>query len=296
TPGWSPIQGEFWRKGGIAPGFRHIDVLPTLTRRAEQEISEHGENHRERPLFLYLALPSPHTPWVPTEEFAGRSEVPLYGDFVMQVDATVGRVLKALDEARLSENTLVLFSSDNGPVWYEADEEKYGHCSAGIYRGMKGDAWEGGHRMPLLARWPGRITPGRVTKQLACLTDLMATCAAIVGHELPEDAGEDSFDLSPVLLGEADETQPVRETLIVNSTGNFMTVRRGQWKLIPFRGSGGFSKPKVIRDVPPGEPQGQLYNLADDPAETNNLYDAHPEIVAELNELLQRTRDEGRSR
>jgi arylsulfatase A-like enzyme len=267
-----------------------------LTRRTEQEIGEHGSAHRERPLFLYLALPSPHTPWVPTDEFAGRSQVPLYGDFVMQVDATVGRVLKALDDARLSENTLVLFSSDNGPVWYETDEEKYGHRSTSIYRGMKGDAWEGGHRMPLLARWPGRIEPGRVTNQLACLTDVMATCAGIVGQELPEHAGEDSFDLSPVLLGEADEAQPIRETLIVNSTGNFMTVRRGQWKLIPFRGSGGFSQPKVIRDIPAGEPRGQLYNLADDPAETHNLYDAHPEIVAELTELLQRSRDEGRSR
>jgi arylsulfatase A-like enzyme len=196
----------------------------------------------------------------------------------------------------MAKDTLVFFSSDNGPVWYESDEEKYGHRSTSIYRGMKGDAWEGGHRMPLLARWPGHIQSGTVTNQLACLTDIMATCAQIVGHNLPENAGEDSFDLSPVLLGQAESVPPIRETLIVNSTGDFMAVRRGDWKLIPFRGSGGFSKPKVIRDVPADEPQGQLYNLADDPAESKNLYDEHPEIVAELRELLEQSRQTGRSR
>jgi arylsulfatase A-like enzyme len=296
TPGWSPIQGAFWRGGGIAPGFRHIEVLPALTRRTEQEIRNHHNDHPGQPLFLYLALTAPHTPWLPTDEFAGRSQVPLYGDFVMQVDATIGRVMAALDQAQMTRDTLLVFSSDNGPVWYEADEQQYGHRATGIYRGMKGDAWEGGHRMPLLVRWPGRIAAGRVTSQLACLTDLLATCAALVGHELPADAGEDSLDLSPVLLGQVSDGQPVRKTLIVNSTGDFMAVRQGDWKLIPFRGSGGFSKPKVIRDVPAGEPLGQLYNLADDPAETNNLYDQHPEIVAELTALLERARRDGRTR
>ena len=296
TKGWSPIQGEFWRAGGLAPGFKHIEVLPTLTERAEQEILTHGKSHRERPLFLYFALPAPHTPWVPTTEFAGRSKVPLYGDFVMQVDATVGRILAALDEAKMAENTLVVFTSDNGPVWYEEDEAKYMHRAAGIYRGMKGDAWEGGHRMPFVMRWPARIKAGGVTNQLACHADLFATCAALVGHPLPEDAAEDSIDLSRVLSGTADEAAPLRESLIVNSTGDLLTVRRGSWKLIPFRGSGGFSKPKIIRDIPRGEPQGQLYDLATDPAETKNLYDEYPEVVTELTNLLDKSRKSGRTR
>ncbi|MBC8354680.1 MAG: arylsulfatase [Planctomycetes bacterium] len=296
TKGWSPIQGEFWRAGGLAPGFKHVDVLPTLTARAEKEILAHGKSNADKPLFLYLALPAPHTPWVPTKEFAGRSKVPLYGDFVMQVDATVGRVLAALDEAKMTEDTLVVFTSDNGPVWYEEDEVKYGHRATSIYRGMKGDAWEGGHRMPFVVRWPARINAGRVTNQLACHTDLFSTCASIVGHDLPEDAAEDSIDLSGVLTGEADESKRLRETLIVNSTGAFLTVRSGSWKLIPFRGSGGFSKPRVIRDVPRGEPKGQLYDLAADPAETKNLYDEHPEIVKELTTLTNESRKSGRTR
>ncbi|MEX0818683.1 MAG: arylsulfatase [Pirellulaceae bacterium] len=296
TEGWSPIQGEFWRAGGLVPGFKHVDVLPTLTERAEAEIAKHGKLHSDTPFFLYLALPAPHTPWVPTAEFAGRSQVPLYGDFVMQVDATVGRVLAALDDAKMADNTLVIFTSDNGPVWYEEDEAKYGHRATSLYRGMKGDAWEGGHRMPLVVRWPRAIKAGRVTNQLACHTDLMATCAALIRHELPEDAAEDSIDLSQVLSGEADEAKLLRNSLIVNSTGDLVTVRSGSWKLIPFRGSGGFSKPKIIRDVPPGEPRGQLYDLATDPAEANNLYNERPEIVAELTALLAESRESGRTR
>ncbi|MCB9874966.1 MAG: arylsulfatase [Planctomycetaceae bacterium] len=296
TAGWSPIQGEFWRAGGLAPGFKHIEVLPTLTERAEKEILNHGKSHAGKPLFLYLALPAPHTPWVPTAEFAGRSRVPLYGDFVMQVDATVGRVLAALDKAKMAENTLVVYTSDNGPVWYEEDEAKYGHRSTGIYRGMKGDAWEGGHRMPFVVRWPAQIEAGWVTNQVACHTDLFATCAAIVGHELPEDAAEDSIDLLRVLNGQADESESLRQSLIVNSTGDLLTVRSGSWKLIPFRGSGGFSKPKIIRDVPADEPKGQLYDLATDPSESKNLYDERPEIVAELTSLLEASRKSGRTR
>ena len=214
----------------------------------------------------------------------------------MQVDATVGRVLAALDKAKMAENTLVVYTSDNGPVWYEEDEAKYGHRSTGIYRGMKGDAWEGGHRMPFVVRWPAQIEAGWVTNQVACHTDLFATCAAIVGHELPEDAAEDSIDLLRVLNGQADESESLRQSLIVNSTGDLLTVRSGSWKLIPFRGSGGFSKPKIIRDVPADEPKGQLYDLATDPSESKNLYDERPEIVAELTSLLEASRKSGRTR
>lgn len=294
SAGWSPIQGAFWRKGGVAPGFRHIDVLPQLTARAEKEIEDHHFEHGEDPLFLYMPLPAPHTPWLPTQEFQGTSDVPLYGDFVSQVDATVGRILKALDATGMADNTIVIFTSDNGPVWYDEDEQKYSHKSVADWRGMKGDAWEGGHRMPFVVRWPGKVAPGSVSDQLICLTDIFATCASVVGHELPEDAGEDSIDFSATLQGKQN-VRP-RDTLVVNSTGNYMMVRKDNWKLIPFRGSGGFSKPKVIRNVPAGEPQGQLYDLAADPSETNNLYQANAEKVKELSELLRANVADGRSR
>lgn len=296
TEGWSPIQGAFWRAGGLAPGFKHVECLPTLTERAEREILTHGKSHSDKPLFLYLALPAPHTPWVPTPEFAGKSKVPLYGDFVMQVDATVGRVLAALDKANMAADTLVVYTSDNGPVWYEEDEAKYGHRCTSIYRGMKGDAWEGGHRMPFVMRWPARIIGGQTMNQLACHTDLFATCASIVGHKLPKDAAEDSFDLSSIITGDENEASQRRETLILNSTGDLLNIRKGPWKLIPFRGSGGFSKPKLIREIPDGEPQGQLYNLADDPSETKNLYAERPEIVKQLKALVDQSRTSGRTR
>lgn len=304
TPGWSPIQGEFWRAGGMAPGFQHLEVLPTLTKRAEQEIFDHHLKHGEQPLFMYMPLPAPHTPWVPTPEFVGKSAVPLYGDFVQQVDATVGRILKALEETGMRENTLLIFSSDNGPVWYAADEVKYEHRATSRYRGMKGDAWEGGHRMPLVMRWPEQCNAGQVSDRLVCLTDVFATCAAIVGHALPENAAEDSFDISNLVqnkhanpsVTKPKQVVPQRTDLIVNSTGKFLMVRDGEWKLIPFRGSGGFSVPKHVTNVPAGEPQGQLYNLRVDPYETNNVYSQQPEVVAKLTKRLADLQANGRSR
>ena len=293
TPGWSRIQGEFWRAGGIAPGFKHVEVLPVLTARAEKEIHDHHFEHGDKPLFLYMALPAPHTPWVPTREFAGKSDVPLYGDFVQQVDATVGLIQKALEETGMSRDTLFIFTSDNGPVWYEEDEEKYGHKSTSEYRGMKGDAWEGGHRMPFLLSWPNKAAKGVASDQLICHTDIFATCAKIVGHELPNDAAEDSVDFSDALL-KRDFTSH-RQTLVVNSTQDFMMVRQGNMKLIPFRGSGGFSKPKHIKNLAANEAQGQLYNLESDPSETKNLYQDQPDDVAKLTELLERIKT-GRTR
>ena len=287
SAGWTNIQGAFWRAGGIAPDFQHVDVLPRLTTRAVQEISTHA-TQSDAPLFLYLALPAPHTPWLPTKEFAGGSEVPLYGDFVRQVDDTVQQVVAALDAAGMTRNTLLLFTSDNGPVWYADDEARYGHRSTGPWRGMKGDAWEGGHRLPLLVQWPQRIHGGQVCEQLVCLTDVFATCANIVGHRIPAGAAEDSFDLTP-LLADPKGASPRRE-LVVNSTQNFFMVRRDHWKLIPFIGSGGFSKPKHVTKIAAGEPKGQLYNLRLDPGETTNVYQQHPDIVDQLERRLTEVR------
>ncbi len=281
TEGWSPIQGAFWRAGGIGPGFRHEEVLPKLEQEAVRVIEDHGRRGGAIPLFLYVAFPAPHTPWLPIEQFRDKSDVGLYGDFVMQVDHTVGKILNALDRAGLSGDTLVIYTSDNGPVWYEVDVQRFAHDSAGQLRGMKGDAWEAGHRVPFLARWPGRIESGSVSSQLLCLTDMMATFAAIAGLPAP-DSARDSLNLLPAFEGRAET--PIRETLILKE--NATVVRQGEWKLIAHLGSGGFSDPRRVEPEATG-PSGQLYNLADDPSETTNLWLARPDIVARLSALLE---------
>jgi arylsulfatase A len=283
SEGWSPIQGSFWRAGGIAPGLELKDVLPRFTKEAIEVIRDHigNDDHKDKPLMLYVAYPAPHTPWLPSQEFDGKSGAGMYGDFLMMVDAQIGMVLDALDEAGMSENTLLVFSSDNGPVWYDIDTKRLGHDSSGGLRGMKADAWEAGHRMPFIVRWPGKVKKGSVSDQTICFTDLLATCAAVTNVDLPAGAGPDSYSFLPVLKGEQLDEQPIRPSIVMQSGSGFMLIRSGEWKLINKLGSGGFSEPRRI-EPGPGDPEGQLYNLADDPGETNNVYSENPEIVARL--------------
>lgn len=295
SEGWSPVQGAFWRAGGIAPDLKLEDVLPRFTDEAIRVIGEHEKSGGDRPLMLYLAYPAPHTPWLPSQEFVGRSGAGMYGDFAMMVDAMIGRVLAALDDAGMAENTLLICTSDNGPVWYDRDVERFGHDSAGGLRGMKGDAWEAGHRMPLIVRWPGKVKAGSNTAQTICFTDVLATLAEIVGQPIPEGQATDSFSFLNVLLGEQPEDQPVRGPVVVPSCRGMMTIRSGPWKLIAGLGSGGFLHPKR-GDRKPRGPQGQLYNLADDPGETQNLYQQRPDIVRRLEEELARIRQSGQRR
>ena len=165
SEGWSPIQGSFWRAGGIAPGLELKDVLPQFTDEAIKVIEEHsrGSVYKGQPLMLYLAYPAPHTPWLPSPEFEGKSGAGMYGDFMQMVDAQIGMVIDAMERTGMSENTLLVFSSDNGPVWYDVDTQRYGHDSSGGLRGMKADAWEAGHRMPFIVRWPGRVKQGSIS-------------------------------------------------------------------------------------------------------------------------------------
>ena len=197
--GWSPIQGAFWRAGGIALALRLSDVLPRLTDEA-MSVIENRHGARE-PLMLYLAYPAPHTPWLPSPAFAGKSGAGLYGDFLMMVDHEIGRVLAALNSAGMLENTLLVFASENGPVWYPADTARFGHDSAGGLRGMKADAWEAGHRMPFIVRWPGTVGAGSVSDQTISFTDVLATLTDVVGRDLPAGAGPDSFSFLPALKG-----------------------------------------------------------------------------------------------
>ncbi len=294
SDGWSPIQGAFWRSGGIAPGLKLVDVLPTFTDKAVQVLQDHHQRSPKQPVFLYLAYPAPHTPWLPTKEFRGRSGAGMYGDFTVMVDHMVGRVLKTLDDLQMANNTLVIFTSDNGPVWYDADVQRLGHDSAGPWRGMKGDAWEAGHRMPFVVRWPGKVTPGTVSEETICHTDLFATCADVIGADLPDDAGEDSFSILPTLMGEKND-RPLRPATVTVSARGVLAIRQGPWKLITGLGSGGFSQPSRVKPEP-GGPRGQLYHLSNDPGETTNLWSEQPEVVDRLTKLLQQYKNNGRSR
>lgn len=285
------FDGVFWREGPAAPGFRHRDVLPELTRRAEQFIQSQTA---ERPFFLYFALTSPHTPWVPTDEFRGTTELGEYGDFVTQTDAAVGRVLAALESGKLADNTLIIFTSDNGAIPLPPKFAASGHKPNGPWRGQKADIWEAGHRVPYLVRWPGHTPAGATCSETICHTDILATLAALVEQKLPDDAAEDSFNLLPVFLGKQPD-RPIREATVHHSGDGLFAIRLGKWKAIFHLGSGGFSQPKTEQPVPDG-PTGQLYNLYADPGETQNLWPESPDVVARLTRLLTRYQMEGRSR
>ncbi len=275
--------GGFWREGGIAPGFRHDEVLQTITGKAVDRLREMAPE--EKPFFLYFPLTAPHTPWLPSSEFRDKSSAGYYGDFCMQVDYCVGQVLSALEEAAGNEETLVIFTSDNGSHWPVSDIEKYGHRANLDYRGQKADIWEGGHRVPFITRWQGKITPGRRVDEMLCLTDIYSTLAALTRQETGVSEAEDSYNFLPVLEG-VELDVPVRESIVHHSVDGVFAIRKGDWKLIQNLGSGGFTAPKKIEPVE-GGPQGQLYNLKDDPSEANNLWLEKPEIVEELTKLLE---------
>jgi len=294
--GASPIQGAFWREGGIAPDLKLGDVLPRLTDEAisviEKRRGAEKPSGAEKPLMLYLAYTAPHTPWLPSPAFMGKSGAGVYGDFLMMVDHEIGRVLAALESARMLDNTLLVFASDNGPVWYPADVARFGHASAGGLRGMKADAWEAGHRMPFIVRWPGTVRAGSVCDQTMSFTDVLATMADVVGKALPAGAGPDSFSVLPALKGGTFQRAPV---VMQSGSSGLMTIRSGRWKLIEGLGSGGFSQPSRITPGP-GDPAGQLYDLAADPAETTNRFAGEPEVVERLRAEMRRIVAAGRSR
>ena len=292
TPGSKEPRGVFWRAGDQAPRFRFDEVLPTVTRKAIEYIEERAK-HPTQPFFLYLPFTAPHTPWLPLAEYQGKSKAGIYGDFVAEVDAMLGRVTSALERAGLAKNTLFIFTSDNGADWKIEDEARYAHRANADWRGEKADIWEAGHRIPFLVRWPGYIRPGSVNKELGSLTDLMATVAAITGLPLPEHAAEDSFNLLPAFLEK--NNKPIRDSVILHSIEGVFAIRRGNWKLEQGLGSGGFSAPRTA-EAAPGGPKGQLYDLEADPGELHNLYQAKPDVVDSLATLLERFQQQGYTR
>ena len=293
--------GGFWRAGAIAPGFRHEDVLVRVGERAVFEIEAHARGNDGKPLFLYLPLPAPHTPWMPVEEVRGASGAGDYGDFVVQVDGLVGSVMAALERGGLAADTLLIFTSDNGAHWLESDIERYGHLANGNWRGQKADIHEGGHRVPFVVRWPAQMRArgieGSRRDDLLCLTDIFATIAEVVGLSMPDAAAEDSFSQLGAILA-VEGTQEPRQNIVHHSLSGLFAIRQGRWKLILGRGSGGFTAPRRIdpKKLAAGEPHGQLYDLVSDPGESRNLYNDHPAVVERLTELLEKLRKDRRSR
>ena len=284
-------RGVFWREGKMSPGFDFYHVLPTFVDSACNYILEKAKE--EEPFFLYLPLPAPHTPWVPTGEYENKSTAGRYGDFVNMVDNQIGRVMQTVEASGIDNNTLIIVTSDNGSDWRPSDIEEHKHRANYIYKGRKADIYEAGHRIPFIARWIGTIPEGSHSDDVMGTTDLLATLSGILDKPLLENVGEDSYNLWPAFIGEASE--PIREATVHHSLDGFFSIRKGKWKFTPHLGSGGFSIPKKI--IPEeGEAPGTLYDLENDPQEKNNLYLQHPEIVEELILLLEQYKNQGYSR
>lgn len=281
---------RFWRKGPTAPDFDHEQVLPELVNKALSWIDEWAG----QPFFIYFPLPAPHTPILPTAEFKGKSGIGDYGDFVLMCDDVVGQIRRKLEELGLTDNTILIFTSDNGcsPMADFQELASHGHHPSYVFRGYKADIYEGGHRIPLVVSWPDKIKPGSKSNQPICLVDLMATLAQIVGISLPDNAGEDSVSNLPIWLGTADK--PIRDAVVHHSINGSFSIRKGKWKLELCPGSGGWSEPRPGEESPDA-PRVQLYDLDDDISERRNRADEYPQLVAEMTRLLIRYIADGRS-
>ena len=289
------------RPGVVAPGFDLEEVDLVFLDKSREFLKQHAGEKPDQPFFLFHSCQAVHLPSFPADAFKGKTEAGPHGDFIFELDYVVGELMKTLGQLGLTDNTLVMFSSDNGPEvpTVIAMRRDHRHDGARPWRGMKRDQWEGGHRVPLIARWPGHIAAGTSSDQTVCLTDLMATCAAVVDAKLPNDAAEDAYDFLPVLLGRRGD-KAVRHYTLHQTISLALAIRRGPWKYLDHKGSGGNNynsghlRPFALADTAPEAP-GQLYNLEFDPGETNNLYFKHPEIVNELKSQLDEYNESGRS-
>lgn len=287
-------RGKLWfREGPIAPDLHPETVLPTLEQKAVEFIERNATT--ESPFFLYLPLNAPHTPILPTIEFRGRSGTNEYGDFCLQVDSVVGRVMDALERTGVADNTILVFTSDNGcSPQADFDElAQFDHNPSYVFRGHKADIYEGGHRIPLLVRWPRTIAAGSVSDETVCLSDLFATCADILKTPPPSDAAEDSVSNLPAWRGEPLDA-PLRETTVHTSVNGSLSIRKGRWKLEMCPGSGGWSYPRNDAECK-GLPPRQLYDLDGDIAETTNVIEQHPDVARDLEARLTTIIERGRS-
>ncbi len=285
----------WWRKGHTGADFDHYDVTPNFFRRSIEFIET--EARTPDPFFLYLALPSPHTPILPTEKYLGKSKLNPYADFIMLIDDWIGALQHTIKEQGIEQNTLFIFTTDNGcsPEADFALLDSLGHHPSYVFRGHKADIYEGGHRVPFIAKWPAAIQPGIISEEIICHTDLLATCAEIINVRLNDNEGEDSYSILPVLKG-LKLKNPIREATVHHSIDGSFAIRKGNWKLILCPGSGGWSVPRPDDpEANEGLPGYQLYNLKNDPGEKENLLASHPDVVQDLKSLLTKYIEEGRS-
>jgi arylsulfatase A-like enzyme len=297
---------NFWRDGPTGSDFFHTDVLPTLTRRATDWIravpteqsatSKDPSAHRDpsAPFFLYVPLPAPHTPILPTAPFRGTSGTNSYGDFCLMVDWVVGEIARSVEETGQLENTIIVFTSDNGCSPNAGFEElsAIGHYPSYHFRGHKADIYDGGHRIPLVIQWPRTIPAGTTSDQIVCLGDFFATIADHLGDQLPDNCAEDSVSNLPIWRGT--DTRDVREAIVHHSINGSFSIRQGRWKLEFCPGSGGWSDPKPGEE-PADAPPVQLYDMLSDVGEQENVQHLHPDVVSALTELMTRYVREGRS-
>lgn len=298
-----PNHGGKWLwdndEGWMAPDFDFINADMIFYRKTMDFIESHRENHADKPFLAVFSTQIAHAPVLPAPEFLGKTESGARSDFIFQLDALTGRVLDRLSELGIDEETLVIFNADNGAevmhtVWMRED---HNHDASGGWRGMKRDGWEGGHRVPFIARWPGSIPAGQVTSQMTSTTDIFATLASIAGYSLPDDAAVDSFDMLPVLLGVQNENVPVRPHMITQSFRGQFQLRAGDWKYLAHTGSGGNNYQRgaiaqyALPDSQPDAPA-QLYHLGIDPGERNNLFFTHLSKRMEMQQLLEKVTTE----
>ena len=292
------------RPGMIAPGYSMEEIDLQFMEKSLSFLEEHSKKRKGSPFFLFHSAQAVHLPSFPADQFKGKTKAGPHGDFIFELDYIVGKLMAALDKHGFTDNTLVIFSSDNGPEvpTVLSMRQDYKHDGARPWRGVKRDNWEGGHRVPFIARWPGKIKPGTRSSQTLSLTDLMATFAAITNVKLPQEAGEDSVNMLPALIG-SDEGKSIRKYTLHQTISLALAIRRGPWKYLDHKGSGGNNYDRAGRwgmkkyIVPEKEPEapGQLYNLDTDPGETNNLYFKRSEIVKELKNKLEEFKKSGRS-
>ncbi|MEO9475971.1 MAG: arylsulfatase [Cyclobacteriaceae bacterium] len=285
----------FWRKGLTADDFDHTNVLQDLTDRAVRYIDQ--KSKEQKPFFLYFPLPAPHTPILPTTQFLGKSNTNMYGDFVMQVDDVVRQIRETLQKQGIAENTLIVFTSDNGcsPKADFDELARVKHDPSYQFRGMKSDIYEGGHRVPFIVEWPAKALKNVQSDKTICTTDFFATCAELTGYKLKDTEGEDSYSMLPLITGQNDAD--IRKYTIHHSIDGSFAIRQGDWKLNFCEGSGGWSYPSG-RDIKKEKLQlsaVQLYNLKEDIGETNNLVDEYPDKMIELKEALKEIILNGRS-
>jgi len=286
-------RGVWWRNGEMSKSFKIEDCLDNIVDEGVTFIENHVKSNQEKPFMLYLPLTGPHTPWMPNNSFKNTTDLGVYGDFIAQIDHTVYRINEVLERLNINENTMVIFASDNGAAWEETDNQLYGHLSSGQWRGQKGDAWEGGHHVPLFIKWPAKIKKPQTYHHTTSLIDILATLAEMTGQEIDQRFAEDSFSFYKVINGKW--TKPIRDHLIYISSSGKLAITKGNWKYIDCLGSGGFTFPSRLKPSA-NSPKGQLYNVKEDKAELFNLYFKQTDKAVELTTFMQKIVDQGYSR